>query len=471
MRIESKKSLIAVALLIAIVAIPGCGNNKDKVNTKGNKAQFDALLDDFTNWDNTKQRVEKRHQNIVLPIKKYFDDFSKLSSSEQQAQAKIYTNKVDALLKQIPEDNHTIRMEARNVVYARRYGVAVKNIIEAVGKKNANEVKLQDRSLLDSWLGYMDAYKVAVNNQKSINLTNSVVSSIKLGQSYTEIANLLHMPGECAATYVLAKQKDSVANEVNVWTEGDSYLIVRFKEGKAVEIIPKLAEISEENSFKINNPLEKLQAKLEIGKFDKKLIIPAKEAYNSFHRDFGAFCKQNKDGNARNKKRAELAAKYYNVIKAINLDIKEKEINNKVLEAKKSGLALKNFFEKYLEANSKILDPKHQVRAKAWRDDGVFYRKVFDAQLEYNHLKNAALLKDETYSLVARGTGYLKVGHNYFTFANAYRMPGKLISSEMIKAGDKNIHQEIYLWSLDDAYCLATFHNGRAVNIKQMGIW
>lgn len=472
MKTNYKQALTAMALLVSILGVYGCGNNQDNVKNNNKKTQFSALLEDFSTWENTEQRIENRHQNIVLPIKKYYDEFIELSSNEQLQQAKIYAAKLDNLIKQIPEDSHTIKLESKNVVYARRYGVAVKKYIETVGnKKNISDGTYQ-RDVLDAWLGYNYAYNSCLHKKDITNLADAAIDKIKTGQNYAEIANLLQIPGERIAIYVSARQKDLVPNELNVWIDGDSYLLIRFQNGKAVEIEPNLVSQKEIASSKVNNPFEKIMARREVDSFEKHAIKPAKEAYQNFHRDFSAFCKQNKDGKARNNKRVELAQKYCQAIGAIRGITDEQTSDSaNVLAAKQKGIELIKNMESYLKANSKILDVSPQVRSKAWRDNGLFYRKLFDAGLEYDHLKNAALFKDETYELVEHKSGWLKSGHNYFHFSGAFKMPGKLLSDEMIRVNNKNIHQEVYLWSLGEAYCLVAFHNGRAVNIKRMGIW
>lgn len=467
-----KNNLIVIALLLSLLGVYGCGNNQENVKNNNEKTQFSALLEDFTSWENTEQRIENRHQNIVLPIKKYYDEFLKLSSNEQLQQAKGYSAKLDNLIKQIPEESQTIKMESHNVVYTRRYGVAVKKYIEEIGiRKNISDDAYK-RDILDAWLGYNCAYNNRLHKKYITNLADAAIDKIKVGQSYAEIANLLQIPGERIAIYVSANKKDVVPNELNVWIDGDSYLLIRFQNGKAVEIKPNLVIQKEIISSKVNNPFEKIMARREVDSFEKQTIKPAKDACQNFSRDFSAFCKQNKDGKARNKKRVELAQKYCQSIDAIRGISDEQESDNvNVLAAKLKGIEMIKNMEAYLKANSEILDASPQVRSKAWRDNGLFYRKLFDAGLEYDHLKNAALFKDESYELVEYISRWLKNGHNYFHFSSAFKMPGKLLRDEMIKVNNKNIRQEVYLWSVGDAYCLVAFHNGKAVNIKRMGIW
>lgn len=472
MKIYYMKSLVAFILMAMVMETAGCVHNKDANKTNGRKTQFEALLEDFTNLDNTLQRVEKRHQEVVLPIKKIYEDFSKLPESEQLIQAKEFAARVEQLVLLLPEDNHTIRLESRGVVYARRYGSAVKEVIMNGGLRQTKNDRLNEREVLNSWLGYCNAYNRHHNKQITAELTENAISKLKIGYTYNDVANTLQLPGEKIAVYLSANSKDNARQEINIWVEDNSYLLVKFQNDRSTDIVPGLAKKIERGDIKINNPMAKLNAKNEIVKFENVVVAPAREAYDSFHREFGAFCKQNKDGDACNKKRVELATKYYKIIKTIKDEAGKTDADvSKITVAKNYGFMLKRQMEAYLEANTKILDANQEICNKAWLDNNLFYRKTFDTSLEYEHFKSVALMKDETYALVARETSWLQNGHNYFHFASAYKMPGKLLSSEIINVNNKNIHQEIYLWVLNNDYCLVTFHNGGAVNIKQMGIW
>lgn len=241
--------------------------------------------------------------------------------------------------------------------------------------------------------------------------------------------------------------------------------------GKILWIIAITCIILSGCSFaNVENPIDRSMSKKLFSNYEKQVLNPTNGAYNEFHKDFGAFCKVNKNRDLQNKKRVELARLYLNKVKNISAEL-PKDNSAKNQAALDKAVVIKQSVEAYLNANSQILDANPQIRRNSWANIDKAYRTLFDSKFEYENLKEYAILGVGTYEMKERNLHWLKPGHNYYHFAGAVKMPGKLISVDQVFIENKNVKREVYLWSVGRAQMVVTFHNGRAIDIKKVGLW
>lgn len=205
-------------------------------------------------------------------------------------------------------------------------------------------------------------------------------------------------------------------------------------------------------------------------KLDTEVMRPAMQLAKEYEAEYKHIAGNNKEQQELYAKDAAAAEKYLNKVRELQKAMSEPR--DAIIPHYRQAL----YAKQYLDNFANLLESKTKLPQAAKKN--VFISKINgctfnmkNAELGYEHEFKLLTTGQDTYRFDLPTFRKLRKGMDYWSIVKIFNMPGIHIKSSNVIISGKPVHQDDWLWQYNNAFVLVTLQNGKAVGIKQNGLW
>lgn len=205
-------------------------------------------------------------------------------------------------------------------------------------------------------------------------------------------------------------------------------------------------------------------------KLDTEVMRPAMQLAKEYEAEYKHIKDNNKEQQELYAKDAAAAEKYLSQVKVLQNAMSEPR--DAIIPHYRQALYTKQYLDNFanlLELKTKLPQAEKKNVSISKINGCTFNMK--NAALGYEHEFKLLTTGQDTYRFDLPTFRKLRKGMDYWSVVKIFNMPGIHIKSSNVIINGKTVHQDDWLWQYNNAFVLVTLQNGKAVVIKQNGLW